>query len=113
MRKLIFYRNYFLEFYNQQSLDVQEKIEWTLGLVRDLTRIPDKYFKHIEGTDGIYEIRVQVGTNIYRVFSFFDEGNLVILVNGFQKKTQKTPKKEIKLATQLMKEYYNEKRNNY
>ncbi len=113
MRKLIFYRNYFLEFYNQQSLDVQEKIEWTLGLVRDLTRIPDKYFKHIEGTDGIYEIRVQVVTNIYRVFSFFDEGSLVILVNGFQKKTQKTPKKEIKLATQLMKEYYNEKRNNY
>ena len=113
MRKLIFYRNYFLEFYNQQSIDVQEKIEWTLGLVRDLTRIPEKYFKHIEGTDGIYEIRVQVGTNIYRVFSFFDEGSLVILVNGFQKKTQKTPKKEIKLATQLMKEYYNEKRNNY
>lgn len=101
-----------MEFYNQQSLDVQEKIEWTLGLVRDLNRIPEKYFKHIEGTDGIYEIRVQVGTNIYRVFSFFDEGNLVILVYGFQKKTQKTPKKEIKFATKLMKEYYNEKRNN-
>ncbi len=113
MRKLIFYKDYFLKFYYQQSLEVQGKIEWTLGLVRDLTRIPDKYFKHIEGTDGIYEIRVQVGTNIYRLLAFFDEGNLVILANAFQKKTQKTPQKEIKLAKQLKKEYFNEKGKNH
>jgi phage-related protein len=56
-------------------------------LIATLDRIPEKYFKHITGTDGIYEIRVEVGSDIYRVFSFFDKGQLVILVNGFQKKT--------------------------
>lgn len=70
--------------------------------------VPEKYFKHISGTKGIYEIRVEVQSNIYRVFSFFDEGNLIILVNGFQKKTLKTPRKEIELALRLRKEYYEE-----
>lgn len=70
--------------------------------------VPEKYFKHISGTKGIYEIRVEVQSNIYRVFSFFDEGNLIILVNGFQKKTLKTPRKEIELALRLRKEYYKE-----
>jgi phage-related protein len=63
------------------------------------------------GTTGIFEVRVEVGTNIYRVFSFFDEGQLIILVNGFQKKSQKTPKKEIELAEKLKKQYFNEKEN--
>ena len=60
-------------------------------------------------TAGLYEIRVEVGSNIFRVFAFFDKGNLVILVNGFQKKTQKTPKNEIELAEKLKKQYFNEK----
>ena len=70
--------------------------------------VPENYFKHISGTKGIYEISVEVQSNIYRVFSFFDEGNLIILVNGFQKKTLKTPRKEIELALRLRKEYYEE-----
>ncbi len=73
--------------------------------------VPKKYFSHVEDTDGLFEIRVEVGSNIFRVFTFFDEGNLVILLNGFQKKTQKTPKNEIELAEKLKKEYFNEKAN--
>ena len=72
-------------------------------------RVPEKYFKHITNSTGIYEVRVEVGSDIYRVFGFFDEGNLVILANGFQKKTQKTPKKEIELAEKLKKKYFDEK----
>ena len=108
MRELRIYRRYFLDFYEEQTQDVQKKIEWTLGLIRDLNRIPDKYFKHIEGTKGLFEVRVQVGSNIYRIFTFFDEGNVVVLGNGFQKKTQKTPKQEIELALKIMKEYFDE-----
>lgn len=109
MRNIFAYKRYFLDFYEAQTEDVQEKIEWTLDLVRELPRIPEKYFKHIEGTDGLFEIRVQVGSNIYRIFCFFDEGNLVVLGNAFQKKDQKTPKNEIKLAAKIKKEYFDEK----
>lgn len=73
--------------------------------------IPDKYFKHLEGTEGLYEIRVKVGGDIFRVFCFFDQGALVILLNGFQKKSQKTPRLEIEKAEQLKKQYYEERKN--
>ena len=109
MRELKIYKRYFFDFYEEQTNEVQQKIEWTLGLIRDLDRIPEKYFKHMEGTKGLYEIRIQVGGNIYRVFSFFDKGNIVVLGNGFQKKSQKTPKQEIDLALKIMEEYFNEK----
>ncbi len=66
------------------------------------------YLKHIEGTPGLYEIRIQPGSNIFRIFCFFDEGKLVVLANGFQKKTQKTPKQEIIKALKIMTEYYEE-----
>ena len=72
--------------------------------------VPEKYFQHIVGTKGLYEIRVELGGNIYRIFSFFDKGNLVVLGNGFQKKTQKTPKQEIEKALKIMEEYYHEKK---
>jgi len=78
-------------------------------LVEDLQRVPDTYLKHIENTNGLYEIRVQVGNDIFRIFCFFDQGQLVILVNGFQKKTQKTPKQEIEIALKIKVEYENEK----
>ncbi len=71
--------------------------------------MPKKYFDHMTGTEGLYEIRVEVGSNIFRIFSFFDKGNLVVLGNGFQKKTQKTPKQEIDKALKIMNEYKNEK----
>jgi phage-related protein len=65
--------------------------------------------KHLEGTDGLYEIRIQLGSNIYRIFCFFDAGSLIIITNGFQKKTQKTPKQEIEKALKIKLEYENEK----
>jgi len=79
-----------------------------LNLIRVTQQVPEKYFKHLEGTKGLYEIRVETSGNIFRIFSFFDKGNLIILGNAFQKKTQKTPKKEIEKALKIMEEYKNE-----
>jgi phage-related protein len=107
-RQVIAYKNYFLDFYGELPDNVQAKIEWTLNLIRVTPQVPEKYFKHLEGTKGLYEIRVEVGSNIYRIFSFFDKGNLVVLGNAFQKKTQKTPKRELEKAIKIMEEYKNE-----
>ena len=109
IRDIFYYKNYYLEFFEQLKPEVKKKFNWTLQLVATIDRVPEKYFKHLTGTSGLYEIRVEVGTDIYRVFCFFDKGQLVILVNGFQKKTQKTPKTEIELAEKLKAEYFNEK----
>jgi phage-related protein len=109
VRQVIAYKDYFLSFYKEQPDNVQRKIEWTLNLIRVTRQVPEKYFKHMEGTTGLYEVRVEVGNNIYRIFSFFDKGNLVVLSNGFQKKSQKTPKQEIEKALKIMEEYYNGK----
>ena len=79
-------------------------------MIEELQRVPETYLKHIESTDGLYEIRVQSGNDIFRIFCFFDQGQLVVLANGFQKKTQKTPKQEIEKALGIKKEYENEKR---
>jgi phage-related protein len=80
-----------------------------LKLIKITRHVPEKFFKHMEGTKGLYEIRVGIGNNIYRIFSFFDQGNIVVLGNAFQKKTQKTPKQEIDKALKIMEEYNNEK----
>jgi phage-related protein len=108
-RQVIAYKKYFLDFYENQTDVVQAKIEWTLQLIKVTPHVPKKYFDHMSGTKGLYEIRVEVGSNIFRIFSFFDKGNLVVLGNGFQKKTQKTPKQEIDKALKIMEEYKNEK----
>ncbi|HNR85401.1 MAG TPA: type II toxin-antitoxin system RelE/ParE family toxin [Taishania sp.] len=103
VRQLFYYDNHYLDFFNTLKPDVQKKFNWTLQLIATLERVPKKYFEHMTNTSGLYEIRVEVGSDIYRVFSFFDKGNLIILINGFQKKTQKTPKKEIELAEKIKK----------
>jgi phage-related protein len=108
-RQVIAYKRYFLDFYENLPNNVQAKVEWTLQLIRVTSKIPEKYFSHMTGTKGLYEVRVEVGNNIYRIFSFFDKGNLVILGNGFQKKSQKTPRQEIDRAIKIMEEYNNEK----
>jgi phage-related protein len=110
MRSIIIYKHYFSDFYAGQTNEVKAKIDWTIRLIKELPRIPEQYFKHLEGTDGLYEIRVQQGNNIYRIFCFFDAGNLVVLGNAFQKKTQKTPANEINLALKIKKDYFDEKR---
>jgi phage-related protein len=108
-RTIIFYKDYFEEFFAKQREKVKAKIIWTLELIQELERIPETYLKHIENTDGLFEIRIQQGSDIYRIFCFFDQGQLIILTNGFQKKTQKTPKKEIEKALKIKQEYENEK----
>jgi len=108
-KQVIAYKKYFLDFYSKQSDSVQAKIEWTLQLIKVTRQVPEKYFQHMTGTKGLYEIRIEVGSNIFRIFSFFDKGNVIVLGNGFQKKTQKTPKQEIEKALKIKEEYFNEK----
>jgi len=108
-RTLISYKSYFDDFLEKQNPKVKSKIIWTLKLIEEIQQVPETYLKHIEETDGLYEVRIQQGSDIFRVFSFFDEGKLIILANGFQKKTQKTPKKEIVKALKIKTEYYENK----
>ena len=110
-RSIYYYRNYYLDFFETLKPEVKKKFNWTLELIMQIDRVPEKFFKHMTGTTGLYEIKVEVGSDIYRVFSFFDEGKLIVLVNGFQKKSQKTPKKDIELAEKLKKQYFDEKEN--
>lgn len=107
MRILEPYKDYFWKFYNPLEKKVKDKVDYVLQIVISVQKIPTKFFKHLE--DGIYEIRVEVGSNIYRVFTFFDDNKLVILLHGFQKKTQKTPRKEIERAKKLRSDYYEDK----
>jgi phage-related protein len=110
-RDIFYYKGYYLDFFAKLKPEVQRKFNWTLKLIATIERVPGKYFKHMEGSSGLYEIRVEHGSDIFRVFSFFDKGQPVILLNGFQKKSQKTPKNEIELAEKLKKKYFYEKEN--
>ena len=109
IRKILFYDNYFLDFYNSQDKKTKEKIDFVLDLIRNVERIPIKFLKYLEGTDGLYEIRVTTISGSIRIFSFFDEGRQIILINCFTKKTNKTPRQEIIKAIKLKEEYFNEK----
>ena len=109
IRTTVFYKDYFEEFFVKQREKVRAKIIWTFDLIEEIDKVPETYLKHIESTDGLYEIRIQQSRDIFRIFCFFDEGQIVVLANGFQKKTQKTPKKEIEKALKIMEEYKNEK----
>ena len=111
IREVRFYRNYFLDFYSEQNGTVQEKIEFVLDLIRRIEMVPSKFLKKIESSKGLFEIRVKVKSDIFRIFCFFDEGKLVILLNGLQKKSQKLPRKEILKAEKLKSEYFKEKGN--
>ncbi|MCO5254225.1 MAG: type II toxin-antitoxin system RelE/ParE family toxin [Bacteroidetes bacterium] len=104
-RTVVFYKDYFDVFFTKQNKKVKAKIVWTLQFIENIQKVPETYLKHIESTNGLYEIRVQLGTNIYRIFCFFDKGKLIVLANGFQKKTQKTPKREIEQALKIKLEY--------
>ncbi|MEQ8238738.1 MAG: type II toxin-antitoxin system RelE/ParE family toxin [Cyclobacteriaceae bacterium] len=113
IREVIAYKHYFEEFLSKQPVKVQDKVFKIIEAIETLERVPSHYLKHLAGTDGLYEARVKLGSNIWRVFCFFDEGRLVILLNGFQKKTQKTPKSEIEKALRIMNEYYHNKTNKH
>tara|TARA_R110001592_G_scaffold100281_2_gene284684 strand:+ start:263 stop:604 length:342 start_codon:yes stop_codon:yes gene_type:complete len=110
IRTVVFYKNYFETFFIKQTDKVKKKIVWTLNLIEEVQTVPETYLKHLKGTQGLYEVRVQSGSNIYRVFCFFDEGKIVVIMNGFQKKSQKTPKGEIEKALKIKKEYEQEQK---
>lgn len=108
-REVVTYKDYFDDFFKKQSRKVQDKIIKILDILETVERLPITYLKYIEGTNGLFEVRVQLGSDIFRIFCCFDGNRLVVLFSGFQKKTQKTPTKEIERALRIMDEYYNEK----
>lgn len=107
-REVVFYKNYFLDFYSSLSGKARLKVDWTLQLIETTERVPLKFLKSMTGTEGLYEIRVLFGKDALRIFCFFDEGKLVVLINGFVKKSKKTPRQELKRAKRLRKQYYDE-----
>jgi len=109
-REVVEFENHFSEFLKKQPVKVQNKIFKIIEAIETLERVPSNYLKMLVGTNGLYEARIQLGSEIWRVFCFFDKGKLVILLNGFTKKTQKTPKNEIEKALQLMQKYYDTKK---
>lgn len=108
-REIILYKNYFKDFYKKQDPKIKKKITYVLNILRFMEKIPEQFLKHLTGTDGLYEARIKLGSNIFRIICFFDKGNIVVLLNGFQKKSQKTPRNEIELAERLKREYYENK----
>ena len=108
-RTAFFSKNYFEKFFIQQNNRVKGKILWTIRLIEDVEVVPSIYLKSITGTNGIYEIRIQTGSDIFRIFCFFDKENMIVIGNGFQNKTQKTPKNEIIKAIKIKLNYENEK----
>jgi len=93
------------EFLDSLNAKQAKKATWVLKLVEELDFVPSQYFTKLENTEGIWEVRIQVGGNIFRILGFLDGNNLVVLTSGFQKKTQKTPTQEIALAEQRRRDY--------
>ena len=108
-RKIVFYEKHFIEFYQKQDEKVKSKIQYVFELIKQVEKVPEKFLKHLSGTDGLYEIRIEYQSNIYRIFACFDEGKIIVLFNAFHKKTQQTPKNELDKALKLMAEYFNRK----
>ena len=110
-REIIFYKDHFNEFYLEQNEKVRKKILQTLVWIQTIERLSVSILKSIEGVNGLYEIRIEYNSNIFRIFCCFDKGSIVVLFNGFQKKSQKTPKSEINKAERLMNEYFESREN--
>ena len=106
IRELLVFKDYFYAFFNEQPPYVKEKIDYVLFLITHVEKIPTKFLKHIEGTQGLYEIRIGIRNNIFRIFCCFDKGKIVVLLNGYQKKEQKTNRKQIEMAIKIMKLYF-------
>lgn len=109
VREVIAYKNYFEDFLKAQPQKVQDKIFKIIEAIETLEWVPLNYLKALEGTKGLYEARISLASGAWRVFCFFDKDRLVVLLNGFVKKSQKTPKEEIRQALKLMDQYYKEK----
>ena len=112
IRKIIFYENHFIDFYSAQNEKLKTKIQYVFELIRQVEMVPEKFLKNLSGHKGLYEIRISYQSESYRIFCCFDEGKLIVLFNGFQKKTQKTPTKEIEKALKIKDRYFEIKREN-
>ena len=117
MKEIVFYRSQsgsspVEDFLNSLSGKQAQKVLWVLRLIQELDPVPSQYLKKLVNTDNIWEVRVQVGNNIFRLLGFFVESELIILTNGFAKKTQKTPSQEIDLAQQRKRDYLNRRFDN-
>ena len=109
VRKLVFYKDYYDVFIKNQRSRVQAKIFWTIILIENVEKVPSKYLKYIIVSNGVFEIRILTRNDIFRIFCFFNKQNELVLINGFQKKTQKTPQNEIDKALKIKHDYENEK----
>lgn len=109
VREVKLYKNYFKDFYKSLDKKSRSKVDWTIQLIEYHEFVPIDYFKKLTDTEGIWEIRVKLSSHAYRILCFFDGGKLIVLENGFRKKTQKTPKQEIERAERIKKQYFNEK----
>lgn len=98
------------EYIDSLDLKSQEKILWTLKLLKEVDILKEPYFKKMQNSNDIWECRIKQGSNAYRLFFFFDEGTIIILTNGFSKKTQKTPSSEIEIAEKYKIDYYKRKK---
>lgn len=112
IKQVYYYKNYYLDFFQSLNSDVKKNFNRTIKLIATIESVPVKFLKHIENTDGLYEVRVEVETDMYRVFCFFDKGKLIILINGFRKKSKRTSIREIELAERIKKNYFYEKERN-
>ena len=108
-REIITFGDYYDDFMATLNVAEQKKVRYILDLLETEDRISRKFVEHIR--DGVFEIRIEYNSNIYRIFFIFDDGKIVVLFNGFQKKTQKTPENEIQKALRIKKEYYEYKQN--
>ena len=106
-RKILYYKSYFIDFFNSLDVGAKRKVAYVLDMIKTQERVSQTFVKHIR--DGVFELRASHNGNIYRAFFIFDDGNIVMLFNGFQKKTQKTPNNEIEKALKLKNEYYENK----
>jgi len=111
-RQLVFYKEFFIDFYKGLEPKAKEKIQYVFELIKQVERVPEKFLAPMTGCEGLYEIRLESQSNIYRIFCCFDQGKIIVLFNGFQKKTQKTPKNEIEKAMRLKREYFDLKNKN-
>lgn len=107
-REIIAYGSYYKDFLATLTEKEKQKVKYVLSLLETEDRMPVKFIKIIR--DGLYELRISYNGNIYRIFFIFDEGQIVVLFNGFQKKTQKTPQSEIVKALKIKEEYYEYKK---
>ena len=105
-RRIMLFGNYFMEFYQSLTTKEARKVDYILSQLELESRVASRVVRHIKEHGNLYELRMEYESNIFRVFFIFDEGNIVVLFHGFQKKTQKTPKNEIEKALRIRKEYY-------